>query len=107
MASIINLKVEPDKLVTTAKQVTDSVSKMRKDFNNLNNAMKDTQRYWKGLAGNASRKLYTDQIQQIQDILLDMEKYPDDILKMAGLYKEQENKNKALAGSLKSNIIHN
>lgn len=107
MANIIDLKVEPDKLVSTANKITQAAANVRKDFKNLNKALQDTKRYWKGDAADVSRKLYLDEERNILEIIADLEKYPVDILKMAGQYKEAENKNVGLAGALKSNVIRN
>lgn len=106
MPAVINLTVDADKLVSRAKSVSETVSRMRKDFENLNNAMTGTKRYWQGRAGDSHRKLYSDQIREIQEILSDMQKYPEDILKMADLYKKYETKNIQTASKLKSNIVH-
>lgn len=106
MAEVINLKVDADRLVGKARNVSDAVDRMRKDFDRLDRAIDETKKYWKGTAGDSHRKLYSDQKKTIQDILRDMEKYPDDILKMAGLYREAETKNTQKAEGLKSGMIH-
>lgn len=106
MAAVINLKVTPDQLQQKARDVSDAVSKMKNDFNKLNTAINSTHHYWIGQAGDLHRKLYNDRVNEVNGILQLLGRYPTDLLKMAGIYTQTENENKAVAASLNSNIIH-
>lgn len=105
MSSIIDLRVDTDKLAAQAGNVSDAVKKLRLDFDRLWQAIDDTKAYWRGAAGDGHRKRYEKQSGAIQDILSDLEKYPDDILEMAGVYKRAENQNVGIAQSLRSDIV--
>lgn len=106
MAQVQNLRVEPEKLVSTAKIMKDAVSNMRQDFVKLGYCISGTKTYWLGAAGDAHRKLYDDVADEIETLLGNLEAYPLDILDIVGLYEEKEKLNEEQAMSLKSNIIH-
>ena len=106
MGAVINLKVTPDQLQQKAREVSDAVSKMKNDFNKLNTAINSTHHYWIGRAGDLHRKLYNDKVEEVNEILQLLGRYPTDLLKMAGIYIQSENANKSAAASLKSHVIH-
>lgn len=106
MSAVLNLKVTPDQLQQKAREVSESVSKMKNDFDKLNSALQSTHSYWKGMAGDQHRKLYQERMEEINVILKSLSEYPTDLLQMAGIYKKSENTNKAVAASLNSNTIH-
>lgn len=106
MAAVINLKVTPDQLQQKAKDVSLAVSKMKNDFNKLHMAVNSTHSYWIGQAGDLHRKLYNDKADEVNEILRLLEKYPTDLMQMAGIYTKSENENKAVAATLNSNVIH-
>ena len=106
MASVINLKVTPEQLQQKARDVSEAVSKMKNDFSKLNTAINSTHSYWIGQAGDLHRKLYNDKAAEVNEILQLLGRYPTDLLKMAGVYTQTENQNKAVAASLNSNVIH-
>lgn len=106
MAAVINLKVTPEQLQQKARDVSEAVSKMKNDFNSLNTAINSTHHYWIGQAGDLHRKLYNDRVSDVNEILQLLGRYPTDLLKMAGIYTQTEDQNKAIATSLSSNVIH-
>jgi len=106
MAAVINLKVTPDQLQQKARDVSSAVSKMKSDFNKLNTAINSTHSYWVGQAGDLHRKLYNDRVNEVNEILRLLERYPTDLMQMAGIYTKSENANKAVAATLNSNVIH-
>mgnify|MGYP002070038466 CR=1 FL=1 len=106
MAAVINLKVTPDQLQQKARDVSSAVSKMKSDFNKLNTAINSTHSYWVGQAGDLHRKLYNDRVNEVNEILRLLERYPTDLMQMAGIYTKSENQNKAVAATLNSNVIH-
>lgn len=106
MEAVINLKVTPEQLQQKARDVSEAVSRMKNDFARMNTAVNSTHSYWIGQAGDLHRKLYNDKINDINEILKLLGKYPEDLLKMAGIYTQTENQNKAVAASLNSNVIH-
>lgn len=106
MAAVINLKVTPEQLEQKAKDVSLAVSKMKSDFNKLSMAINGTHSYWIGQAGDLHRKLYNDKVNEVNEILRLLGKYPTDLMQMAGIYTKTENENKAAAATLNSNVIH-
>lgn len=106
MAAVINLKVTPEQLQQKAKDVSETVSKMKSDFNSLNTAINSTHHYWIGQAGDLHRRLFNDKVDDVNEILQLLGRYPTDLLKMAGIYMQTEDQNKAIATSLSSNVIH-
>lgn len=103
---MIELRVQPEQLTRTAKELTNAITSMRKDFIKLNQCMSSTKGYWLGDAGEYHRNMYTEQEGQIENLLRDLEKYPNDLLKLAGLYDESEEQNLHLARALKSSLMY-
>ena len=103
---MIELRVQPEQLTHTAKELAGAIACMRRDFARLNQCISSTKAYWLGDAGDYHRKLYEEQEGQIENLLRDLEKYPDDLLKLAGLYNENEEKNVRMARALKSSLMH-
>lgn len=106
MAAVINLKVTPAQLQQKAREVSEAVSKMKTDFNSLNTAINSTHHYWIGQAGDLHRRLYNDKVGDVNEVLQMLGRYPVDLLKMAGIYTQTEEQNKAVAASLSSDVIH-
>lgn len=106
MEAVINLKVTPEQLQQKARDVSEAVTKMKNDFVKMNTAINSTHSYWVGQAGDLHRKLYNDKSNEVNEILQLLGRYPTDLLRMAGIYKQTEKQNKAVAGSLNSDVIH-
>ena len=106
MASIVQLKVSPDDLQKKAREVTDSCSRMKKSFSNLNTAINGTRSYWIGEGGDANRKLYNDKVKEFDQMIKLLESYPTDLLKMANIYTNVENVNKSMATQLTNTVLH-
>lgn len=94
------LGVTPELLKAKANEVQEAVDGMRLAFQNLSDAISQTDSFWRIEAGTLYRKNYSDRQGDIEQLLLRMQSYPDRILQMAGLYEKGEAANEEIASAL-------
>ncbi len=103
MATVKNLRVSTDELLKMSGQLRQAIGDMRKDFERIEKNISHTGPYWKGEAGLLHRKLYNERSSDIQSILKMLEKYPEDICRMANIYMESEVGSRNSVSKLKNN----
>ena len=99
------LKVTPERLVQTASEITGRINAVERAFRTIGNTVNSSSSYWEGDASTLHQKKFKELEPEIQRLVLRLKERPDDLLKMAGLYKETEQKNVADAGSLPGTLF--
>ncbi|MBO5373337.1 MAG: WXG100 family type VII secretion target [Lachnospiraceae bacterium] len=101
----IHLKVAPDKLHSKADEISRQINQIQADWNNLSEIIKKTKSYWKGDASDLHQKYRDECEKEMLEILKRLKEHPTDLLKMAGIYEEAEDKAIQLAQSLPDEVI--
>lgn len=99
------VKVDTKVLRTTASEVTSLVKALQTDFDNLQNRVGKTTRYWAGAAGDQYRREFSAEKKETSEMLTLLGKYPTDLLSMAGIYEEAERENTQNSAALPSDIL--
>ena len=107
MASIgsASVRVNAETLIAQAGEVKSLGNDMKTQFQSLANIVQRMRNYWIGDAGDATRKLYDKQKDQVDVMLRRVLEHPDDLLKISGNYKAAEANNISTAQSLNADII--
>ncbi len=101
----ITLKVETMVLMSTADRVSSLSGALRQDLTSMLSLMARTRSYWIGQAGDQKRLDFAEQQENVDEITRRFSKYPQDLLQMAGLYRETENSIVSTNSMLKSDFI--
>lgn len=104
MADII-LRVTPEELQKKAGEITSLVDKIDRRFQSIENISTKTRGYWRGDAGEKDREGYASYKDDIAFVLKRLREHPDDLQKMAGIYKEGETYVEQVANSLRVDQI--
>ncbi len=105
MATAIQVKVDTRVLRSTASEVSGLARQLQADFDALQQCVKQTGRYWVGEAGDQYRREFDAEKADTSEILERLNKYPADLLSMAGIYEETEAENIQNSGALPSDIL--
>ena len=88
MASISGtVKVSPGELTSAAELANRRIGLYRKALDEISTMLRDSQSFWDSPGGEAYRNTFRDQYQSVVSGLEELEKYPDELLRMAGIYK--------------------
>ena len=101
----VEFKVETGVLRNKAIEVQRLVNNMRGDFNELAAAVNSTRQFWIGEAGDLHRRLYDQQSGNVDEIIRRLTEHPRDLMIMAGVYDDAENKNTETAVSMRGDVI--
>lgn len=82
--------VTPERLEEQAGVVRAELGEMQDNFQELERLMSGTSAYWIGEAGDAHRKLYTEKLQKIDEIIRRYQEQITDLEVMAGVYSQAE-----------------
>lgn len=99
------LKVSPDTLIRQADAIQKNVQLIRQHFDNINRRVNKSKNYWEGEASNLHVRTYSGINEQCGEIVKRLSEHPNDLLKMAGIYSENETKIVEESNSLQSNIF--
>ncbi|MBQ9991570.1 MAG: hypothetical protein IJP31_11640 [Lachnospiraceae bacterium] len=105
MIGSISVKVTPEALVAQAEEVRRLAEDMTIRFQNLKEIMDGTRGYWIGEAGDLHRKIYNEQMDEIDVRLRRIKEHPDDLLAISENYRAGERKNVETAVFLEADII--
>lgn len=99
------VKVDPGTLRAAAAEVTGLTRTLRDDFDELQNCVRQTARYWTGAAGEQYRREFESEKKETSEILALLGNYSVDLLSMAGIYEAAEGQNAQTTGALPSDIL--
>lgn len=87
------IKVDTEVLRTTASEISGLTKALQDDFDEMQNCVRQTNRYWIGAAGDQYRREFNAEKEEVSELLALLSKYPTDLLSMAGVYDNAEQKN--------------
>ena len=90
MALVGRIRVSTEKLYEKSDELKRITDELSREFSEVNNLVNATQQYWIGKAGDSLRKKYADMNTEVLDILTQLNEYPVDLQKMAGVYVQQD-----------------
>lgn len=101
----IRIKVTTEQLRNTAEQVRTVLQKMSRDYEGISNAVRRTENYWIGQAGDFKRDKYYNSRDVMEDILDRLTQYPTDLLSAADVYESAEDMNIENTSGLTEEVI--
>lgn len=101
----IVLKVTPDVLIRIAGDIEKQLKDMKTQFGELHSDINGTRSFWEGEASDTHKAQYDALVPEIQNALDRLQKRPEELLKMAGIYNDVEDIAKETAMSLVEDVI--
>ena len=99
----IKMNVLPNELDMKAQEATTAIFEMEQLLANVQVTVNRTEYYWNGEAAELNRKVFLEQKEDMEEILTRLKEYPATLRKVANIYRETEEKPKAVPWS--SNLI--
>ena len=99
------LKVDTQQLKTTANEVRKQIRTMRQDFESLQTIVSRSSYYWQGQVADEYRKAFSEQKEPTDEAFQRLNKIPDNLERIAGIYEETENKTQETASALPTDFI--
>lgn len=99
----IKMNVLPNELDMKAQEATTAILEMEQLLANVQDTVNRTEYYWNGEAAELNRKVFLEQKEDMEEILTRLKEYPATLRKVANIYRETEEKPKAVPWS--SNLI--
>ena len=100
-----SLKVTPEVLEKWADDCWQTIARIERHFNAIEEIAARTRGYWIGEAGDRDRACYDSFKDDIACLLDRLDEHPGDLLKMAGIYKMSNRKALETANQLKTDLI--
>lgn len=98
-------RVKPEELERKSQEFTTLINSINRHFARIEEVSGKTRGYWRGDAGDKDREGYASYQDDINFIVRRLREHPDDLLKMAGIYKQAEQTAKSKSAKLKVNQI--
>ncbi len=99
------LRVSPDVMMRQADAIQNRITAIKQQFGIIDSTVKKTRGYWEGEASRLHEKKFLKLKSDCDEITKRLGEHPNDLLKMAGLYKETESQSVGDANSLQSDIF--
>ena len=103
--SDVRLRVSADELRKRAAQMEQQIKNVEKNWNSLCETAGASRYYWEGEAANYGRRLLEETKQDVGAALGRLRAHPANLMEMAGVYVQAEEKAAALAKSLPDHVI--
>ena len=101
----ITLKVTPETLQKMAGEISDQLTDMEKQFDEIESEISKSRNYWEGIASDTHMNRYNSMKGDISETIKRLRSHPANLLKMAGVYIETETANEQSALVLPDDII--
>lgn len=98
-------RVKPEELERKSSEFSKIVQSIEQHFRRIDEISGKTRGYWRGEAGDKDREGYDSYQDDITFIIRRLKEHPDDLLKMAGIYKQAEQKVGTMSSKLKVDQI--
>lgn len=99
----IKMNVLPNELDMKAQEAATAIFEIEQLLANVQDTVNRTEYYWNGEAAELNRKVFLEQKEDMEEILTRLKEYPATLRKVANIYRETEEKPKAVPWS--SNLI--
>ncbi len=101
----VEFKVTTEALKTQAGEVTRRIERVVQCFEELAQTIRGTHSYWIGEAGNLYRRSYEERKDDLNEMFNRLKEHPKDLLQIAGIYEEGEQKVTESFSALQTNAI--
>ena len=101
----VHIKVDTKVLIGKSQEVSKSIKNMENCFEELERIVSRTSYYWIGDAGDAHRKVYTEQKPKVEEMMKRLKEHPADLLTIAQTYETAEASVQAIAAELPTDVI--
>ena len=101
----ITIRVTPEELKKNAMEITDEIREIRNQYEMIGTLVQKLPVYWEGEAGDHHREVFHEYMERVESLLDRCDQRPVQLLTMAGIYTETENRNQEMAGLLNRNVI--
>ena len=98
-------RVKPEELEKASAEFSTIIDSIQKHFRQIEDISGKTRGYWRGEAGDKDRAGYASYEDDINFIVQRLKEHPEDLLKMAGIYKQAEQKATTTNAKLKVDQI--
>lgn len=105
LASGVELKVTPERLVEKSETVEKKIEKVKRHFETLQTLVSKSQGYWLGEAGELYRQKYKDQEANVESILNRLMEHPADLKTIAQTYMGAESAVQQIIESLPGDVL--
>ena len=95
----IKMNVLPNELDVKAQEAATAIFEMEQLLANVQDTVNRTEYYWNGEAAELNRKVFLEQKEDMEEILTRLKEYPATLRKVANIYRETEEKPKAVPWS--------
>ena len=104
MSSFI-IKVKTEELLSKADTVKTKVDNMQTVIDDTERLLSGTASYWIGDAGDKKRRDFMSRKKDADEVIKRLREYPEDLLKMAGIYDAAEKENIEKPAGLPTDFI--
>ena len=101
----ITIKVDTSVLEARADVAEKQIQNVRNHFESIAQIVNRSTSYWEGDANDAHRREYGEYQDDIEECLARFQENVDDLRKIAGIYKENEQVNTEFSHELPDNLI--
>ena len=98
-------RVTPEELEKKSSEFSTIIQSINKRLNQIEEIAGKTNSYWQGEAGDKDRSGYSSYRDDIMSIVKRLREHPDDLLRMAGIYKQAERTVLEKDSKLKTDLI--
>lgn len=88
----MEFSVTPQELIQKAEEMKEAINSMEGAYDDLSTLVTATSGYWIGEGGESCRGMFLDRREDVEEMLARMREHPDKLLKIAGIYREGEEK---------------
>jgi len=101
----ITLKVAPEELEGTAAEVSGRIALLKENLNTMDKSVEGSLEYWEGTGNETHQEKYR-KLRKTFDAAVELvDRKPNILLEMAGLYRAAEAANVEATGCLSSDVI--
>lgn len=99
------LTVSPDELKRGAAQIESQIADAQKHWRSLCATAETAKHYWEGDAADCRRRMFEETKQEMESVFARLKNHPANLLKMAGIYSDAEEKSVQMTASLPEDAI--
>lgn len=101
----MELKVDTGILKSKAADAQSKTGELESCIDRISELIAHTSGYWIGDAGDLYRRIYQNELPQMEEALRRLQEHPKDLLVMAGVYEEAEKAAQEMVNPLPIDII--
>ena len=101
----VTVKADLQAFLRAADQVSSLTGRLESIFDEMQSLMDNTKAFWNGEAAEKHRKGFSDQKDEMEQIVRTIDKYPDDLRRISGNYESTINRNIETANVLNTDFV--